>query len=191
MIEQILRDQFVATPDWSIAILRYFNPVGAHESGLIGESPVGTPNNLLPYVAQVAVGRREYLNVWGKDYPTPDGTGIRDYIHVVDLANGHLLALNNMQNQRVTTVNLGTGTGTSVLEIVKAFSEASGRDIPVVFGPRRPGDIASCYANVTAAERLLGWKAKRSIMEMCIDHWRWQKSNRDGYGVEDQGSPQN
>jgi UDP-glucose 4-epimerase len=192
MIEEILRDQFAAAPDWSIAILRYFNPVGAHESGLIGESPVGVPNNLLPYVAQVAVGRREYLNVWGKDYATPDGTGVRDYIHVVDLAIGHLMALNKMQHPQVMTVNLGTGTGTSVLEIVEAFSKASGRNIPMVFGPRRPGDIASCYADASAAERLLGWKAKRSIMEMCIDHWRWQESNPDGYGVEDQGpDPQN
>lgn len=185
MIEEILRDQFVATPDWSIAILRYFNPGGAHESGLIGESPVGVPNNLLPYVAQVAVGRREYLNVWGKDYATPDGTGVRDYIHVVDLAIGHLMALNQMQHPQVMTVNLGTGTGTSVLEIVEAFSKASGRNIPMAFGPRRPGDVASCYADATAAEQLLGWKAKRSIMDMCIDHWRWQDSNRDGYGARD------
>ncbi|QQN61946.1 UDP-glucose 4-epimerase GalE [Bradyrhizobium diazoefficiens] len=184
MIEEVLRDQFVATPDWSIAILRYFNPVGAHESGLIGESPLGVPNNLLPYVAQVAVGRRKYLNVWGKDYATPDGTGVRDYIHVVDLAVGHLMALNKMQHPQVMTVNLGTGTGTSVLEIVEAFSKASGRNIPVVFGPRRPGDVASCYADATVAEWLLGWKAKRSIMQMCIDHWRWQESNLDGYGAE-------
>jgi UDP-glucose 4-epimerase len=187
MIEEILRDQFAATPDWSIAILRYFNPVGAHESGWIGESPLGEPNNLMPYVAQVAVGRREYLNVWGKDYATPDGTGVRDYIHVVDLAIGHLMALNKMQYSQATTVNLGTGTGTSVLEIVNAFSRVSGRKIPLVFGPRRPGDVAACYADASAAERILGWKAKRSIIDMCNDHWRWQESNPDGYGAHDQG----
>jgi UDP-glucose 4-epimerase len=181
MIEDILRDHHVASPDWSIAILRYFNPVGAHESGMIGESPVGVPNNLLPFVAQVAVGRREYLNVWGNDYPTPDGTGLRDYVHVVDVAIGHVLALDNLQQPQLLTLNLGTGTANSVLQVVAAFAKASGREIPVVFAPRRPGDVASYYADPSAAENLLGWKAQRSLAQMCADHWRWQNANPNGY----------
>ena len=181
MIEDILRDHHLAAPDWSIAILRYFNPVGAHESGLIGESPLGIPNNLLPFVAQVAVGRRQHLNVWGSDYPTPDGTGVRDYIHVVDLAIGHVMALDKLRRGDLLTVNLGTGTGTSVLQIVEAFGKASGREIPVVVAPRRPGDVASCYADAAAAERMLGWKAGRSLAQMCADHWRWQLDNPNGY----------
>jgi UDP-glucose 4-epimerase len=184
MIEDILRDQHAASPDWSIAILRYFNPIGAHESGLIGESPLGIPNNLLPYVAQVAGGRRQHLNVWGKDYETADGTCIRDYIHVVDLAAGHLLALDKLREPQLLTVNLGTGRGTSVLEIVEAFAAASGQDIPIVFGPRRAGDVTACYADPRKAELVLGWKAQRSLTDMCADHWRWQKLNPHGY--EDQ-----
>jgi UDP-glucose 4-epimerase len=181
MIEDILRDHHVAAPDWSIAILRYFNPVGAHESGLIGESPLGVPNNLLPFVAQVAIGRRERLNVWGNDYPTPDGTGVRDYIHVVDVAIGHVMALDKLRRAELLTLNLGTGTGTSVLQIVEAFARASGREIPVVVAPRRPGDVASCYADAAAAEQSLGWKARRSLAQMCADHWRWQHTNPNGY----------
>lgn len=181
IIEDMLRDLHVASPDWSIAILRYFNPVGAHDSGLIGESPVGIPNNLVPFVAQVAVGRRRHLNVWGNDYPTPDGTGVRDYIHVVDLAIGHVMALAKLQEPKLLTLNLGTGSGTSVLEVVDAFAKASGRDIPVVFAPRRPGDVASCYADPTAAAKLLGWKAERTLADMCADHWRWQHANPTGY----------
>lgn len=181
MIEDILRDQHVAAPNWSIAILRYFNPVGAHDSGMIGESPLGVPNNLLPFVAQVAVGRRPHLNVWGNDYPTPDGTGVRDYIHVVDLAIGHVMALDKLNAPQLLTVNLGTGSGTSVLEVVSAFEQASGRTIPMVFAPRRPGDVAAYYADPRAAERLLGWKAQRSLFEMCADHWRWQYANPRGY----------
>jgi UDP-glucose 4-epimerase len=181
MIEDILRDQHAAAPDWAIAILRYFNPVGAHESGTIGESPLGVPNNLLPFVAQVAVGRREHLNVWGNDYATPDGTGIRDYIHVVDLAIGHVMAIDKLNEPRQLTVNLGTGAGTSVLEVVAAFVKASGREIPMIFAPRRAGDVASYYADVTAAKQLLGWKAQRSLAQMCDDHWRWQHANPNGY----------
>jgi len=181
MIEDILRDHHVASPEWSIAILRYFNPVGAHESGMIGESPVGIPNNLLPFVAQVAEGRREHLNIWGNDYPTPDGTGLRDYIHVVDVAIGHVMALDKLRQPRLLTVNLGTGAGTSVLQVVEAFAKASGREIPVVFAPRRPGDVAAYWADATAAERLLGWKARRSLAQMCEDHWRWQHANPNGY----------
>uniref|UniRef100_Q07IN8 UDP-glucose 4-epimerase n=1 Tax=Rhodopseudomonas palustris (strain BisA53) TaxID=316055 RepID=Q07IN8_RHOP5 len=181
MIEDILRDHHLAAPDWSIAILRYFNPVGAHESGLIGESPLGVPNNLLPFVAQVAIGRRERLNVWGNDYPTPDGTGVRDYIHVVDVAIGHVMALDKLRRAELLTLNLGTGTGTSVLQIVEAFAKASGREIPVVVAPRRPGDVASCYADAAAAEQSLGWKARRSLAQMCADHWRWQHTNPNGY----------
>lgn len=181
MIEQILRDHHAASPNWSIAILRYFNPVGADESGMIGESPLGVPNNLLPFVAQVAVGRREHLNIWGNDYPTPDGTGVRDYIHVVDLALGHVAALAKLQEPGLLTANLGTGFGISVLQIVEAFRKASGRDIPVVFAPRRAGDVASCFADPRAAELLLGWKACRSLAQMCEDHWRWQYTNPNGY----------
>jgi len=185
MIEDILRDRYAASGDWAIAILRYFNPVGAHASGVIGESPLGVPNNLLPYVAQVAVGRREHLHVFGNDYPTPDGTGVRDYIHVVDLAMGHLLALNKLQSPQILTVNLGTGRGSSVLEVVHAFEKASGRDIPIVFGPRRAGDVASYYASPAAAKSLLGWKAERSLAQMCEDVWRWQSANPNGYDDKD------
>ncbi|MGR9086951.1 MAG: UDP-glucose 4-epimerase GalE [Gammaproteobacteria bacterium] len=180
-IEEILRDQFQAHTDWRIAILRYFNPVGAHASGLIGEDPRGIPNNLMPFVAQVAVGRRERLNVWGGDWPTPDGTGIRDYIHVVDLALGHLKALERLNEPQCFAVNLGTGRGYSVLEVVRAFESASGRPIPYQLAPRRPGDIASCYADPAFAAELLGWHAVRDIETMCADHWRWQQTNPQGF----------
>jgi UDP-glucose 4-epimerase len=175
MIEEILRDVAVADPSWCIALLRYFNPVGAHESGLIGEDPNGIPNNLLPYIAQVAEGRREILSVYGDDYPTADGTGIRDYIHVVDLAVGHVKTLAKlMTGQGVHTYNLGTGRGNSVLEMVRAFEMASGKPVPYQIVARRPGDIASCYADAGLAERELGWKAERNIAQMCKDSWRWQ-----------------
>ncbi len=183
MIEVILRDLQVADPEWRIALLRYFNPVGAHESGLIGEDPNDIPNNLMPYIAQVAVGRRPYLNVFGGDYPTPDGTGVRDYIHVVDLALGHVAALRYLESHPgVVTVNLGTGRGYSVLEMVRAFRAASGRDIPYRMAPRRPGDIACCYADPSLAEQLFGWRAQRGIEAMCADTWRWQRMNPQGYG---------
>ena len=174
MIEQMLRDLAVADPDWSIVMLRYFNPIGAHESGLIGEDPNGIPNNLLPYVAQVAVGKLPCLNVFGDDYDTPDGTGVRDYIHVVDLAQGHLAALKYADGHKgAEAINLGTGRGTSVLEIVHAFERASGREIPYRVTPRRPGDIATCYADTSKAAKLLGWKAERTIDDMCRDSWRF------------------
>ena len=185
MIEDMLRDLHRSDPSWRIGILRYFNPVGAHASGLIGEHPQGIPNNLLPFVAQVAVGRREFLNVWGNDYATPDGTGVRDYIHVVDLALGHLKALEALGRLKdpntLLTVNLGTGTGYSVLDIVKAFETASGRAVPYKIAPRRPGDIAACYADPARAFNLLGWRAERGLAVMCADAWRWQSSNPDGY----------
>ena len=181
VIEDILRDLYRAHPEWSIVILRYFNPVGAHESGLIGEDPQGIPNNLMPYVAQVAVGRREFLNVWGNDYPTPDGTGVRDYIHVVDLALGHLKALDTLDRSQCIEVNLGTGMGNSVLDVIKAFEAASGHTVPYRVGPRRPGDVAACYADPQLAGRLLGWKAQYDLAAMCQDHWRWQKQNPQGY----------
>ena len=174
MIEQMLRDLAVADPDWSIVMLRYFNPIGAHESGLIGEDPNGIPNNLLPYVAQVAVGKLPCLNVFGDDYDTPDGTGVRDYSHVVDLALGHLAALKYADGHKgAEAINLGTGRGTSVLEIVHAFERASGREIPYRVTPRRPGDIATCYADTSKAAKLLGWKAERTIDDMCRDSWRF------------------
>jgi UDP-glucose 4-epimerase len=174
-IEEILRDLFQADPSWRIALLRYFNPVGAHESGLIGEEPNGIPNNLLPYVAQVAEGRRDQLSVFGNDYPTPDGTGVRDYIHVVDLAIGHVKTLTKLATgPGVVTYNLGTGRGNSVLEMVRAFERASGKAVPFQIVARRPGDIASCYADPTLAETELGWKAERDIAQMCADSWRWQ-----------------
>ena len=174
MIEQMLRDLAVADPDWSIVMLRYFNPIGAHESGLIGEDPNGIPNNLLPYVAQVAVGKLPCLNVFGDDYDTPDGTGVRDYIHVVDLARGHVAALKYADGHKgAEAINLGTGRGTSVLEIVHAFERASGREIPYRVTPRRPGDIATCYADTSKAAKLLGWKAERTIDDMCRDSWRF------------------
>ncbi len=175
MIEDILADTAKADGQWRIARLRYFNPVGAHESGLIGESPSGIPNNLMPYVAQVATGQRDKLNVFGGDYPTPDGTGVRDYIHVMDLAEGHVAALDALARVGgLLTVNLGTGCGYSVLDMVRAFEKASGRPVPYVIAPRRPGDIAACYADPSLAQSLLGWRAKRGIDEMCADAWRWQ-----------------
>ena len=182
VIEQMLRDLYRSDPAWHIGILRYFNPVGAHASGLIGEDPQGTPNNLMPYVAQVAVGRREYLNVWGNDYATPDGTGVRDYIHVVDLALGHLAALQRLQSHTdCFSVNLGTGVGYSVLDLVRAFEAASGRPVAHRFAPRRAGDIAACYADPALARTLLGWQAERDLASMCTDAWRWQSQNPNGY----------
>jgi UDP-glucose 4-epimerase len=183
IIEDILEDLFKAELEWRIARLRYFNPIGAHESGLIGEDPQGIPNNLMPYVAQVASGRRERLSIFGNDYPTPDGTGVRDFIHVMDLAEGHVAALQYLDTQGgLLTVNLGTGRGNSVLEAVKAFERASGRPVPYGFVARRPGDIAQCWADPALAERLLGWKATRDFDVMCRDAWRWQTSNPDGIG---------
>ncbi len=177
MVEDILRDVALADSTWRIALLRYFNPVGAHESGLIGEDPNGIPNNLLPYIAQVAEGRREHLSVYGQDYPTLDGTGMRDYIHVVDLALGHVKTLDKLAaGAGVYTYNLGTGRGNSVLEMVRAFEEASGKAVPYKIVGRRPGDIASCYADASLAERELGWKAERNIAQMCADSWRWQST---------------
>ena len=179
----ILRDLQRADPAWSIALLRYFNPVGAHESGLIGEDPRGIPNNLLPYVAQVAVGRRDKLQVFGDDYDTPDGTGVRDYIHVCDLAAGHVDALRYLLgNKRSLTVNLGTGRGHSVLEVVRAFERASGKTVPFQFAPRRPGDVDSSYADPSLARQLLGWQAIRDLDTMCADSWRWQSMNPNGLG---------
>lgn len=182
MVEQILNDFATANPDWRIAILRYFNPVGAHESGMIGEDPNGIPNNLMPFVSQVAVGRLQQLSVFGNDYPTPDGTGVRDYIHVVDLAQGHLAALQALQKQTgVLTVNIGTGTGYSVLDMVKAFESASGKKVSYKIVGRRPGDIAICYADPAKAKAVLGWQAKLGIDEMCRDTWHWQSKNPQGY----------
>ncbi|MCY1542907.1 UDP-glucose 4-epimerase [compost metagenome] len=182
MGEQILRDLEKSDPAWRIAYLRYFNPVGAHESGLIGEDPRGIPNNLMPYVAQVAGGRREKLMVFGGDYPTPDGTGVRDYIHVCDLADGHLAALVYLRDQgRGMTVNLGTGRGYSVLEVVEAYQQASGRPVPYEIVARRPGDIATCYADPALANQLLGWRAQHGIERMCQDSWRWQSMNPQGF----------
>jgi UDP-glucose 4-epimerase len=179
--EEMLRDVFRANPSWRIAILRYFNPVGAHESGLIGEDPQGIPSNLMPFVAQVAVGRRECLNVWGDDYPTHDGTGVRDYIHVVDLALGHVRALERLNTPQCIAVNLGTGVGYSVLDVVKAFESESGRPVSYQRSQRRAGDVAACYANPALAGRLLGWKAERDLKAMCRDHWQWQYTNPKGY----------
>lgn len=182
VIEDMLSALRVAQPHWRIGTLRYFNPVGAHDSGLIGEDPAGIPNNLMPYVAQVAVGVREHLNVFGGDYPTPDGTGVRDFIHVMDLARGHVAALQNLLNQGESfTVNLGTGRGHSVLEVVAAFERASGRPVPYRVAPRRAGDVAQCWADVTLASRLLGWQARHTLDEMCADAWRWQRQNPRGY----------
>lgn len=181
-IEEILRDLFVADNGWSIALLRYFNPIGAHESGLIGEDPKGIPNNLMPYIAQVAVGKLEKLHVFGNDYNTVDGTGVRDYIHVVDLADGHVKAVAwALENTGCEEINLGTGTGTSVLQLRDAFVRASGADVPYVIDPRRPGDPDEVYADASKAEKLLGWKAQRGIDEMCADSWRWQNNNPNGY----------
>ncbi|MDD3840695.1 MAG: UDP-glucose 4-epimerase GalE [Clostridia bacterium] len=182
MIEQILRDIFVSDSSWSVSLLRYFNPIGAHRSGRIGEDPNGIPNNLMPYITQVAVGKREKLKVYGSDYDTHDGTGVRDYIHVVDLAKGHLKALQKVVGTSgVQVYNLGTGVGYSVLDVVKNFEKATGQKIPYVLTDRRPGDIAECYADATKAAIELGWKAERSLEDMCRDAWRWQKNNPNGY----------
>ena len=181
MVEDCLRDLFIAKPNWHIALLRYFNPVGAHQSGLIGEDPNGIPNNLMPYIAQVAIGKRECLNVFGNDYPTHDGTGVRDYIHVVDLAKGHVKTIETLTNPEVLTINLGTGTGYSVLEMIHAFEKASGCQIPYQFVDRRLGDIAKCYANPALASEKIDWKAQYGIQEMCRDAWRWQSLNPNGY----------
>ena len=182
MIEQILMDVHTADPEWDVVLLRYFNPIGAHPSGLIGEDPKGIPNNLVPYVAQVAVGKLEAVQVFGNDYPTPDGTGVRDYIHVVDLARGHVCAIKKLQtNCGLFICNLGTGHGYSVLDVIHAFEKACGKKIPYVIDPRRPGDIAECYADPTKAKNELGWVAEYGIEEMCADSWNWQKNNPDGY----------
>jgi UDP-glucose 4-epimerase len=182
MIEYILNDLVVADPSWSVGILRYFNPVGAHPSGRIGEDPQGIPNNLMPFIAQVAVGRREHLSVFGADWPTPDGTGVRDYIHVVDLARGHVAALRRaFAAPGAWTVNLGTGRGHSVLEVLKAFEQASGRPVPHRIVDRRAGDIAACWADPAHAEALLGWRAQLDLRTMCEDAWRWQSANPRGY----------
>ena len=182
MGETILRDLGVADPQWQTACLRYFNPVGAHESGLIGEDPRGIPNNLMPYVAQVAIGRRERLQVFGQDYDTPDGTGVRDYIHVCDLADGHVAALRRLLDHPGSlTVNLGTGRGYSVLELVKAYEQASGRPVPYDVVARRPGDVAACYADPSQAQALLGWRARHDLQRMCEDSWRWQSTNPQGF----------
>lgn len=182
MLEQILTDIYRADPSFDIALLRYFNPIGAHESGLIGEAPNGIPNNLLPYVAKVAAGVLEKVNVFGNDYPTPDGTGVRDYIHVVDLAKGHVCAVKKlMEHPGLVVYNLGTGIGYSVLDIIKNFEKASGRKIPYVIAPRRAGDIPICYSDPSKAERELGWKAQYGIDKMCEDAWRWQSRNPNGY----------
>ena len=182
MIEQILTDLYTADPEWSVVLLRYFNPIGAHESGLIGEDPNGIPNNLLPYVSQVAIGKLPMLSVYGNDYDTPDGTGVRDYIHVVDLAVGHVKAIKYIfSNPGLDIINLGTGVGYSVLDMVKAFSKACGKEIPYEIKPRREGDIAMCYADPSKAAKVLGWKAERGLEQMCEDAWRWQSQNPEGY----------
>lgn len=182
IVEDMLRDLATAEPDWAVTLLRYFNPVGAHPSGLLGEDPQGVPNNLMPYIAQVAVGRRPHLTVFGDDYPTPDGTGVRDYIHVLDLVDGHLAALARLHGQAgVRVYNLGTGRGYSVLEAVRAFEAASGRPVPCQVTARRSGDVASCWADPARAARELGWRASRGIEQMCADAWKWQSMNPDGY----------
>ena len=182
MLEQVLTDLHVADPEWNVILLRYFNPVGAHESGRIGEDPTGIPNNLTPYITQVAVGKLKEVNVFGNDYDTPDGTGVRDYIHVMDLADGHVKALKKFADKPdVYIYNLGTGRGYSVLEMIHSFSKAVGHEIPYVIKPRRPGDIATCYADATKAKEELGWVAKRGVDEMCRDAWRWQSQNPNGY----------
>ena len=182
MMEYVLTDLQHANPSMNVALLRYFNPIGAHESGNIGEDPNGEPSNLLPYVAQVAVGQREAVRIMGDDYPTPDGTGVRDYIHVVDLAKGHLLAIDKLaENPGLITCNLGTGRGYSVREVVAAFSEACGKTLPTEVLPRRPGDVATCYADPSYAKELLGWSAQFDLTDMCRDAWRWQSQNPNGY----------
>lgn len=183
MLERIFGDLCVPDKEWSVTLLRYFNPIGAHESGLIGEDPNGIPNNLVPYIAQVAVGKLEKLHVFGGDYPTPDGTGVRDYIHVVDLARGHVSALKKLEERcGLFVCNLGTGKGYSVLEVLRAYEKACGKTLPYVVDPRRPGDIAECYADPERAEREMGWKARYGIEEMCASSWKWQSMNPDGYG---------
>ncbi len=181
MQENILKDVYAADHDWTVVLLRYFNPVGAHESGLIGEDPKGIPNNLMPYVAQVASGKLKEIGVFGNDYPTPDGTGVRDYIHVVDLARGHVAAIERLHAAGVYVYNLGTGNGYSVLDMIKAFSKACGRELPYAIKPRRAGDIATCYASAEKAEKELGWKALYDLEKMCLDQWNWQKKNPNGY----------
>lgn len=182
MIEEILRDLAVADDQWNIALLRYFNPVGAHESGLIGEDPQGIPNNLMPYISQVAVGKRDYIHVFGNDYDTPDGTGVRDYIHVIDLADGHLRALEKLEEHAgVVTYNLGTGQGYSVLDMIRAFSKACGRELDYKIEARRPGDIDACYADPKKAREEIGFVAKKTLEDMCADTWRWQQQNPNGY----------
>ena len=182
MLEQVLEDIHVSDPEWNVILLRYFNPIGAHKSGLMGEDPKGIPNNLVPYVAQVAIGKLECLGVFGDDYDTPDGTGVRDYIHVVDLAKGHVAAIKKLEEKKgVLIYNLGTGKGYSVLDVVHAFEKACKKEIPYVVKPRRPGDIAACYADPAKAKAELGWEAENGIEEMCADSWRWQSMNPNGY----------
>ena len=183
MIEIILEDIYKSDNDWNVTLLRYFNPIGAHESGRIGENPSGIPNNLMPYITQVAIGKRPFLSVYGNDYDTPDGTCIRDYIHVVDLADGHVKAVNNILDGKkgVQIFNLGTGKGYSVLDIVKAFSKAYGKELPYKIAPRRPGDLAVCFSDPSKAKEVLGWEAKRGIDDMCRDSWNWQSKNPNGY----------
>ncbi|MGG0788123.1 UDP-glucose 4-epimerase GalE [Peribacillus simplex] len=182
MIEDILRDLYISDSTWRIALLRYFNPIGAHESGRIGENPNGIPNNLMPYITQVAIGKREKLSVFGNDYETHDGTGVRDFIHVIDLVKGHLKALEFLdENKGIETFNLGTGTGYSVMDLINTFSTVNSKEIPYHFVDRRPGDIAICYANPTKAEKVLGWRAEKDLNEMCKDSWKWQTDNPNGY----------
>ncbi len=185
MVELVLKDLYTSDKSWNIVLLRYFNPVGAHPSGLIGEDPTGIPNNLMPFITQVATGKRECLSVFGDDYDTPDGTGVRDYIHVEDLADGHLKALRKLSdNAGLCTFNLGTGQGYSVLEMVKAFEQESGQSVPYKIVPRRSGDVASCYADPSLAKQSLGWEAKKGLVQMCQDSWRWQSNNPQGYPEE-------
>ena len=190
MVEEILRDIAQADPQWRIGLLRYFNPVGAHPSGIIGEDPAGIPNNLVPYISQVAIGKLKQLSVFGNDYPTPDGTGIRDYLHVTDLARGHIAALDFLNdNTGLLTVNLGTGRGQSVLDMIHAFEAASGRKIPYRFAPRRPGDVAACYTDPTFARHALGWEAKLDVEAMCADGWKWQCWAAENLGQDNDGAP--
>lgn len=185
MIEEILKDLFNSDKEWGISLLRYFNPIGAHESGKIGENPKGIPNNLMPYITQVAVGKRDKLKIFGSDYNTHDGTGVRDYIHVVDLAKAHLKALNNIMGKNgIHTYNLGTGVGYSVLDVVKNFEKATGKKIPYILTDKRPGDIDKCYANPVKANKELGWRAEKNLEDMCRDSWRWQKNNPNGYETD-------
>jgi len=182
MIEEILRDLYVSDSSWRIALLRYFNPIGAHESGRIGENPSGIPNNLMPYITQVAIGKREKLNVFGNDYDTHDGTGVRDFIHVIDLVRGHIKALEYLEkHDGIETFNLGTGTGYSVLDLINTFQKVTGKEIPYQFVDRRPGDIGECYANPEKAQKVMGWKAEKNLEEMCRDSWKWQSNNPNGF----------